>query len=250
MLDRFGPTVLAPDELRVAGAEPRCRVDVFTWVRSGRVTARASRGPLAEAAVGPGDWLWLRSGDGVVSDLAADGVLDAVQLWVDVPRRAQRGEGALHVLRTDAIPVVALGEDGSRVRVVAGAVGDAVGPLGPSADVAILHVFLAKGAAWTHVVPGAARVVALVIDGFGQMGVPGATRPAKAGDLVRFDADGTSVRMAATPEAALELLLIAGRPLRQPVARFGPFIASDEASIKAAMYRFQRGRFGTLAPRR
>lgn len=249
-VERWGPVALGPGESAAVEPRPLLTVEALWLVRAGAVRVRASRGPLAEVLAGPGDAVWLRGGDGVVHDVVCaagpdGGRADLALLWADAPARRGAVEPELSLARADAVPVVPLGEAGARVRVIAGRFGEAHGPVVTGAELQVLHLFLGPGEALAHRLPGAWRVAALVLDGFGRFGHGDHARPAKAGEVVRWDVDGTELRVA-SDGPPVELLLFAGPPLRQPVVRYGPLVARSEAAIREAMARLQRGRMGQL----
>lgn len=249
LIDRWGPATRHPHEGRL-GIEPHphCHIEVLTLVRRGAVVQRASLGPLPEVHVGPGEVGWLIAGAGVVHDEwavvpdDAPGQLDAVQVWVALPRRRESCEPELRLVRSEAVPVVQLGGE-SRVRVLAGSVGESTGPVECQASVTLLHAFLEKDTVWKHPLPGGQTALVMVLDGEALIGPQ--NRSVRAGQLARLG-DGTQLSVQASRVTGVELLLLVGRPLHQPVARFGPFVARDEGAIRAAMMRFQRGRMGQL----
>ena len=252
LLDVWGPTALRPEEAPGVEPHPHCHVEILTFVRQGAVNQRASLGPLSAITVGPGDVGWLRAGAGVVHDevvVATDnqnGRLDAAQLWVSMPKRQWRAEPELQQVRSDAVPSVTI-DEGVRVRVLAGVLGDVAGPIQTLAEVDIYHVFLDKGARWQASIAGGRNP--LVLAWSGELYVGPKSRPLGTGHVARLG-DGTSVALVAGGAHPAEALVMVGRALHQSVARFGPFVADSADGIRAAMARFQRGRMGTLNRRR
>ncbi|MFT6143722.1 MAG: redox-sensitive bicupin YhaK (pirin superfamily) [Myxococcota bacterium] len=251
LLDVWGPASLMPEEAPGVEPHPHCHVEVLTLVREGAVHQRASLGVQSSITVGPGDVGWLRAGAGVVHDevaVATDtlgGRLHAVQLWVSMPKRSWRDDPELQKVRAETVPVVTVDET-VRVRVLAGFLGDIAGPIETLADVDIYHVFLDKGARWQAAIAGGRNP--LVLAWHGELYVGPKSRPLGTGHIARLG-DGTSVALVAGGDGPAEALVLVGRALHQPVARYGPFIADSADGIRAAMARFQRGRMGTLTRR-
>jgi redox-sensitive bicupin YhaK (pirin superfamily) len=138
--------------------------------------------------------------------------------------------------------------DGARVRVVAGRLGDAEGPIrGVATEPIFLDVALAAGGRFEHALPAGHAAFVYVCDGEAEVGAGDGAKPARAKELAVLGA-GERVAVAA-PAGAARVLVVAGRPLREPVVRYGPFVMNTEAEIHQAIDDFNSGRFSGPAAR-
>jgi hypothetical protein len=122
------------------------------------------------------------------------------------------------------------------VRVIAGRVEKVKGAVETRTPVTYLHVFLPPGAHFATSMPESQNAIAYGINGSGE------------GELVVFAHDGDVVEVVNDSETTpRELLLLAGEPLREPIARYGPFVMTTKAQLVEAVDDFQAGRFGAIA---
>ncbi|WNG54566.1 pirin family protein [Archangium gephyra] len=194
----------------------------------------------------PGAVIWTVTGSGVLHEEfpRVRGTLShGLQVFVNLA--AAEKMQAPHVLFVDGPDVPVFERAGARVRVMAGTSGDVRGKLAPPGDVTFLDVKLEPGAAFEQAFPADRSVLAYVIDGGVLVG--GETRRLGALEAASFAADGDSVLLRATAEGA-HVVLIAGRPLREPVIQYGPFVMNSEEQIASAIERYRAGRMGRLAP--
>lgn len=247
LMDHWSMTGLLPGDSPGVEPHPHCHIEVLTLVRQGALRQRASLGAQGEVTVGPGGATWLCAGAGVVHDErmvpvdTAGCALDAVQVWVALPKRAEQATPELTTVRPETVPVVE--HDGLRARVLAGRALGVEGPAQLRADVTVIHATVDVGHRWELAVPGGRSVLVMVWSGQARIGARG--RPVSAGQVAKLG-DGTRVVVEGAGDEPADVLVLFGRPMHQPVVRFGPFIARDSDGIRAAMYRFQRGTMGTL----
>ncbi len=182
----------------------------------------------------------MTAGRGIIHSempLQADGLMAGFQLWVNLPARDKMTAPRYQEFAADAIPAVAA--DGFRVKVIAGALPD--GTRGPIAGVAVdptyLDVALAPGRRWQHRLPAGHTAFAYAFEGAVAFG----GRRVDAGQLALLDRDGV-VAAEGGPEGG-RFLLIAGRPLGEPIVRHGPFVMTTVQEIRQAIDDYQSGRF-------
>jgi redox-sensitive bicupin YhaK (pirin superfamily) len=166
------------------------------------------------------------------------------QLWVNLPRRDKLMTPRYQEIPAGRIPLAA-GPGGVTVRVIAGEALGARAVIDTRTPIAYLHYTLRPGAETVQPVPAAWTAAAYVFGGEGRFG--GTATAAHDGQLVVFAGDGEAVRLAAAGERPLEVLLLAGVPLREPVARYGPFVMNTPGEIRQAMLDYQSGRFGQIS---
>jgi hypothetical protein len=165
-----------------------------------------------------------------------DGLMWGFQLWVNLPAKVKMTEPRYQEFAPEAIPEAAL--DGVRVRVIAGRVGDVEGPVRAVATEPLyLDIALPPNAAAEVPVSTGHAAFAYVFEGAVEIGGKRVAR----GELAVLG-DGASVPLATGAEAG-RLILVAGRPLREPVAKYGPFVMNTPQQIREAIADFSEGRF-------
>jgi redox-sensitive bicupin YhaK (pirin superfamily) len=233
-------------------AHPHRGFETVTYVRQGLIDHADSLG--AAARYGRGDVQWLTAGSGIqhaemfpLLDRDGPNTLELFQIWLNLPAADKMVEPHFTMLWDGDVPRIT--EGGSTVTVVAGALGDAAPPPPPpaswasrdDADVAIWHIVLETGASWTA--PPAAHAdsarVFYVFDGTGAR-VDDTAVAAPTGVVVDSQ---QAVTLAATDER-VEVLMLQGRPLGEPVAQYGPFVMNTNAEIEQAFTDYRRTRFG------
>jgi redox-sensitive bicupin YhaK (pirin superfamily) len=192
--------------------------------------------------IGPGDVQWMTAGSGVIhsempiEEIRRDGGrVQGFQLWVNLPAKDKMIKPRYQEITADKIPEVR-GDDGVKVRVIAGKVGRVKGAVKTRTPVTYLHVTLPPSTHFDVEVPESQNAMVYGINGDGE------------GELQVFAHDGDVVSVGNDSDVQpREVLLLAGEPLREPVARYGPFVMTTKAQIGEAIDDFQSGRFGAIA---
>ena len=163
------------------------------------------------------------------------------QLWVNLPAAEKMSQPQYQEFAPDRIPQLQPA-DGVRVKVIAGRVGDVAGPIRqPATDPVYLDIELAPGVEWDVDLPEGHNAFAYAFEGAGSIGEGDATRAIVSQEIAVL-VGGRTVRFRAG-EGGLRAILVAGRPLREPVARYGPFVMNTKEQIMQAFVDFQEGRF-------
>jgi redox-sensitive bicupin YhaK (pirin superfamily) len=251
LLDEMGPADLAPGEAKGAPDHPHRGFETVTYMLEGRMEHRDSAGHAG--SIGPGDVQWMTAGDGVVhSEMPAREVLEkggrmhGFQLWVNLPRGEKRMRPRYQELPSSRIP---LGRaEGVSVRVIAGEALGQKAVIDTRTPILYLHATLEPGARTALAVPETFDAFVYVFGGRGRFGRD--EREVSDGQLAVFAADGDTISVSSPPESPspLEVLVIGGQPLREPVARYGPFVMNTEEEIREAIEDFRAGRMGQIAP--
>jgi redox-sensitive bicupin YhaK (pirin superfamily) len=255
LLDEMGPSDLGPGEARGAPDHPHRGFETVTYMLEGGMEHRDSAGNAG--TLGPGDVQWMTAGDGVVHSelpareiLAKGGRQHGFQLWVNLPRTDKRMKPRYQEIKADRIPE-ATGDDGRvRVRVLAGDSLGAKAVIDTRTPILYLHFTIAPGGRVLQPVPASFMAMAYVFGGAGQVGRDAReVREVRDGQLAVFAEDGESVVLASPADSRepLRVLLIGGQPLREPVARYGPFVMNEEAEILEAIEDYRAGRLGHIA---
>jgi hypothetical protein len=249
LLDEMGPMELGPGEAKGAPDHPHRGFETVTYMLAGRMEHADSAGHTG--LLGPGDVQWMTAGAGVVHSempertfAAQGGRMHGFQLWVNLPRRDKMMPPRYQELPAARIPVTEAQEGRVRVRVLAGEALGAKAVIDTRTPILYLHYTLLAGAAVTQPLPRDYNAFAYVFGGQGLIGRD--RRPARDGELVLLERDGDVVSIEAGDGAPLELLLIGGVPLGEPIARYGPFVMNTEEEIRQAIEDFRHGRLGAI----
>lgn len=245
LLDHIGPVPVEPGRSGGFPEHPHAGFEVVSYVLQGGLEHRDSRGN--HGVLGPGDVQWMTTGAGILhsempAGVLADrgGVLEAVQLWVNLPAREKRSEPGYGDIRGQTLPVAATTDGRATVRVIAGESHGVRHALGLRSSITYLHWTLEPGARVVQPLPDGTVAMAYVLRGMGRFGADG--RRGGADSLVLFDGERGPVIMEAAGEPeALSVLLLAGAPLREPVARYGPFVMNTMDEIKQLITAYRGG---------
>lgn len=217
---------------------PHRGFETVSYLLAGRFEHKDSVGN--HGAIGPGAAQWMTAGRGILHEemprQTAGELLWGFQLWVNLPAAEKMTRPRYQELAAGDIPELDL--DDARVRLVAGEVAGRRGPVdGVSVGPTMLDATLAAGAALRHPVAGEHAAFAYVLGGEALLG-PEARRVV-AGEVAVFG-DGDTV--VATASTGARLLLLAARPLREPIARRGPFVMNTDAELRQAFADYRAGR--------
>lgn len=241
MLDEFG-TDRAEDYIAGFPEHPHRGFETVTYMLDGRMRHRDNHGN--EGLLTPGSVQWMTAGRGLVHSEMPEqesGRMRGFQLWVNLPARDKMTEPKYQEFAPDHIPQVAPAE-GVTVKVIAGQVGEAHGPIvQPATDPLYLDVALAPGRAWSYELPDGHNAFAYVFEGGLTLGDGEAARAVARHELAVLGG-GRGLRLQAGAEGA-RLIVVAGRPLREPVARHGPFVMNTREQLMQAFVDYQEGRF-------
>lgn len=238
LLDEFGSD--KPGDY-IAGfpSHPHRGFETVTYMLDGRMRHKDNHGN--EGLLTPGAVQWMTAGRGIVHSEMPEqehGLMRGFQLWVNLPAKDKMTAPQYQEFAPDRIPVAEPAE-GVRVKVIAGQVGEIIGPVQqPATDPLYLDILLDAGASFEQAVPEGHTAFAYAYEG--TVDVAGENEPVMKGDLLVFGRSG-SVRF--TARSASRLILVAGRPLREPVARHGPFVMNTKEQIMQAFVDYQEGRF-------
>ena len=250
LLDEMGPSELGPGEAKGAPDHPHRGFETVTYLLSGAMEHKDSRGNRGKLT--PGDVQWMTAGSGVVhsempepSFAAKGGRMHGFQLWVNLPARDKMMAPRYQEVAGASIPV-AKSEDGRvTVRVIAGEALGKSAVIDTRTPILYLDAELAPGAKLDQPVPPDYNAFAYVVEGTGLFGPEG--RRARQHEMVRFREDGDTVSIEASPEGKLRVLVIGGVPLNEPVARYGPFVMNTRAELRQAFEDYQAGRLGEIS---
>jgi redox-sensitive bicupin YhaK (pirin superfamily) len=237
MLDEFGSD-RPGDSIAGFPAHPHRGFETVTYMLDGRMRHKDNHGN--EGLLTPGSVQWMTAGRGIVhSEMPEqeEGMMRGFQLWVNLPAKDKMGAPAYQEFAPERIPV-AQPAPGVSAKVIAGRIGEVEGPVKqPATEPSYFDLALDAGAAFEHALPSEHNAFAYVYEGEVASGDAvagkGELLVLGAGDAVRFEGRAPKSR----------LILVAGRPINEPVARYGPFVMNTQAEIVQAVNDFQAGRF-------
>jgi hypothetical protein len=247
MLDHAAPTPFEPAARpRGVGQHPHRGFETVTLVYQGEVEHKDSTG--AGGRIGPGDVQWMTAGGGIIHEefhshefTRRGGIIEMVQLWVNLPARDKMTPPRYQTLLDAQIPSVALPGGAGRVRVIAGALAQTPGPASTFTPMDVWDMRLVGGHSAAFSATEGHTLALVVLHG--SVKVNGAA--AGEGQLVHMDRAGSEVHIEALADATL--VWLAGQPIPEPIVGYGPFVMNSENEIRQAIDDFNSGRFGRIA---
>jgi redox-sensitive bicupin YhaK (pirin superfamily) len=243
LFDHFGSD--NPDDY-LAGfpMHPHRGIETVTYMLAGAVNHRDSLGNAG--TVGAGDVQWMTAGGGIMHEempQGVDGEMAGFQLWVNLPARLKMTQPRYQEISSVRIPEVALA-DGTRVRVIAGRADGITGAVTDiAADPTYVDISMPADSIYEQPIQKGQTAFAYVFQGEGMFGAvaEGGGRAVGHPRLIAFgDGDYVIVRTARQP---LRFLLVSGKPLHEPIARYGPFVMNTAEEIQQALQDLRNGTF-------
>ncbi|MGI4816298.1 MAG: pirin family protein [Janthinobacterium lividum] len=249
LLDEMGPTNYGPGEAKGAPDHPHRGFETVTYMLSGAFAHADSTGRTGR--LNPGDVQWMTAGAGVIHseipdpDFARQGGLShGLQLWVNLPARDKMIAPNYQEIPSAGIPLAHSPDGQVTVKVIAGEAFGTHAVIETRTPILYQHYTLQPGASFRQAVPADFNLFAYTLSGAGSFGEDTASKTIAAQQMVIFSADGEAIEARAGNDAPFEFLLIGGRPLREPVARYGPFVMNTQDEIRTAIDDFRNGRMG------
>lgn len=243
LFDHFGSD--NPDDY-MAGfpMHPHRGIETVTYMLAGVVNHRDSLGNAG--SIGGGDVQWMTAGGGIMHEEMPeqrDGEMAGFQLWVNLPARLKMTQPRYQDVPSNQIPEV-IREDGVKIRVIAGRVDGTAGAVTEiAADPTYLDVSMPAGSSLTQPIEKGHTAFAYLFEGEGLLGITAAGEGRTVGSprlVVLNDGDYVQVRTTGQPA---RFLLVSGKPLYEPIARYGPFVMNTVEEIEQALRDLQNGTF-------
>jgi quercetin 2,3-dioxygenase len=246
MLDEFG-TDRAEDYIAGFPDHPHRGFETVTYMLDGRMRHRDNHGN--EGVLVPGSVQWMTAGRGLVhSEMPEqqEGRMRGFQLWLNLPARDKMTAPKYQEFGPERIPT-ATPAKGVTAKVIAGQVAGIAGPiLQPATDPTYLDLGLEPGAEFVQSLPPDYAAFVYVFEGTLQVGTDPGANPVRTHELAVLS-EGAEIRLKGLTVGAdgkrARAILVAGRPLREPVAKYGPFVMNTRAELQQAFEDFQNGRF-------
>jgi redox-sensitive bicupin YhaK (pirin superfamily) len=253
MMDQMGEVDYAPGEPKGTPWHPHRGFETVTYMIDGEMAHSDSNG--GGGLITNGDTQWMTAGAGILHIetppehlVASGGLFHGFQLWVNLPKALKFAAPRYQDIRASAVSLLTSPDGGALLRVIAGEVAGHPGPGVTHTPISLVHATLSAGASVT--VPWRPDFNALVYTLAGKGSVGAERRPIRMGQLAVFGA-GDTITIAAdqsqeSRSPSLDVLILGGQPIREPVAAYGPFVMNTKAELMQAFEDYQAGRLGVI----
>jgi hypothetical protein len=252
-MDQMGEVEYSPGEPKGTPWHPHRGFETVTYMIDGTFAHQDSNG--GGGVITDGATQWMTAGRGILhietppAELVeSGGLFHGIQLWVNLPAKDKMSPPRYQNLEGSGVTLVASDDGSSLVRIIAGEVGGYTGPGSTHTPIALAHATVSPGARLRLPWNPSFNALVYVLAGSGTVGPTAA--PVRTGQLAVFG-HGDRITIAAdasqdshTP--TLEVLVLGGQPIREPVAQYGPFVMNTQAELRQAMEDFQSGRLGVV----
>ncbi|WP_132994070.1 pirin family protein [Gordonia zhaorongruii] len=254
-MDQMGEVEYQPGEPRGTDWHPHRGFETVTYIIDGRFQHQDSSG--GGGLIENGATQWMTAGSGVlhietppVDLVESGGVFHGIQLWVNLPSADKFLAPRYQNLEGGQVRLLTSDDAGALVRIVAGGIDGHEGPGSTHTPITFAHATIQPGARLSTPWNPDFNALVYVLSGRGAVGPD--RRPIEGGQLALFGAgDRITVSADDTQDSnrpALEVLLLGGRPIREPVAQYGPFVMNTKQELVQALEDFQAGRLGVVPP--
>jgi quercetin 2,3-dioxygenase len=252
-MDQMGEVEYAPGEPKGTPWHPHRGFETVTYMIDGVFRHQDSNG--GGGLITNGDTQWMTAGGGILhieeppEDLVmSGGVFHGFQLWVNLPARLKMTQPRYQDIRAGQVALLTSADGGALLRVIAGEIDGHAGPGVTHTPIALVHATVSPGAQVRIPWRRDFNALGYVLAGSGSVGAD--RRPVRTGQLAVFGA-GESITFAADtkmdgPSPSLDILLLGGEPIREPVAAYGPFVMNTRAELVQAFEDYQAGRLGSI----
>jgi redox-sensitive bicupin YhaK (pirin superfamily) len=253
MMDQMGEVEYAPGEAKGTPWHPHRGFETVTYMIDGVFDHQDSHG--GGGSITNGDTQWMTAGSGLLHIetppewlVQQGGLFHGIQLWVNLPRDQKLTAPRYQDIRSGQVALATSHDAGSLVRVIAGQVGGTVGPGSTHTPMALAHATVEPGARLDLPWDVDFNALVYVLNGNGTIGTD--ARPIHTGQSAVLGAGDyltiTANRSQESRSPALDVIVVGGRAIREPVAWAGPFVMNTKDEVMAAYTDFQKGRFGHI----
>ena len=247
-MDQMGPIDYPPMAARGTDWHPHRGFETVTYIIDGTFVHQDSHG--GGGIISDGATQWMTAGSGVLhietvpeEMVRRGGMFHGIQLWVNLPSRSKMIPPAYQGLEPSDVTLLSSPDGGTLLRLIAGEVDGHAGPGSTHTPIAMVHATVRPGARLDLPWDPAFNALAYGLEGAGTAGEERA--PFGMGRLAVFG-EGDRLVLEAAPDATLEVLILGGEPIREPVAAQGPFVMNTREELLQAFEDFQSGRLGTI----
>jgi redox-sensitive bicupin YhaK (pirin superfamily) len=256
MMDQMGEVEYAPGEAKGTPWHPHRGFETVTYIVDGVFDHQDSHG--GGGSITNGDTQWMTAGSGLLHIEAPPewlvekgGLFHGIQLWVNLPRDAKMNDPSYQDIRSGEVQLLTSADAGSLVRVIAGTVDGHAGPGSTFTPMSLVHATIEPGAQLELPWPVDFNALVYVLNGSGSVGTgesgaqpihTGQSAVMGAGDFLTIAAD----RAQESRSPKLDVIVVGGQPIREPLAWAGPFVMNSKSEVLEAYEAFQRGDFGHI----
>ena len=253
LLDHMGAVEYGPGEAKGAPWHPHRGFETVTYMIDGALQHTDSIG--GGGLITDGSTQWMTAGAGILHNemppqdvIAKGGLFHGVQLWVNLPRSLKMAQPRYQDIAAGDALLLSSDDGGALVRLIAGDLAGHTGPGSTYTPITYAHATLSPGARLATPWPEDFNALVYVLSGRGTVGAEG--RPLEEGHLaVLGRGEALTLRAADTQPGSptgWEVLVLGGRPINEPVARYGPFVMNTRQEILQAFEDYQAGRLGQI----
>jgi quercetin 2,3-dioxygenase len=247
-MDQMGEVDYAPGEPKGTPWHPHRGFETVTYIIDGTFRHQDSNG--GGGLITDGDTQWMTAGGGILhieeppEDLVmSGGLFHGIQLWVNLPARLKMTPPRYQDIRARQVGLLSSADGGALLRVIAGSFGEFSGPGDTHTPIALVHATVSPGAQVRLPWRADFNALAYVLAGSGSVGAD--KQPVRVGQLAVFG-PGSALTFSAGAREQMDVLLLGGEPIREPVAAYGPFVMNTRAELVKAFEDYQAGRLGTI----
>jgi quercetin 2,3-dioxygenase len=247
-MDQMGEVDYGPGEPKGTPWHPHRGFETVTYIIDGTFRHQDSNG--GGGLITDGDTQWMTAGGGILHIEAppeelvvSGGLFHGIQLWVNLPSRLKMTPPRYQDIRARQVSLLSSADGGALLRVIAGSFGGHDGPGITHTPITLVHATISAGAQVRLPWRADFNALAYVLAGSGTVGAQ--KRPIRMGQLAAFG-DGDALTLAAGPKGDMDVLLLGGEPIGEPVAAYGPFVMNTREELVQAFEDYQAGRLGTI----
>jgi redox-sensitive bicupin YhaK (pirin superfamily) len=252
-MDQMGEVEYAPGEPKGTPWHPHRGFETVTYMIDGIFRHQDSNG--GGGLITDGDTQWMTAGGGILhieeppeEVVASGGLFHGFQLWVNLPARLKMTQPRYQDIRAGQVALLTSRDGGALLRVIAGEVDGHAGPGVTHTPITLVHATVSPGAQVRIPWRTDFNALGYVLAGAGSVGAD--HRPVRTGQLAVFG-HGEALTIAADttmdgPSPSLDILLLGGEPINEPVAAYGPFVMNTRAELVQAFEDYQKGRLGSI----
>ena len=248
LFDHFGPINYEPGGATGVPAHPHCGFEAITYLLDGEVEHYDSWG--GRATIRKGDVQWMTTGSGLIhSELVTNdfkksgGVMQGLQIWVNLPKKDKKVKPGYQHIHKDKIPAIQLEEKNVNIKILVGEVLGQSSSINTYSPVSIFDTQFTQPNEFSLSIPSEQMAMVYIIEG--KLIFKETDNLATKGQMIYFDQSADTIHLHSLSQQG-SYLVLAGRPLNEPVTRYGPFVANTEDEIKQVMLDYQTGKMGQI----
>ncbi|MFI9558718.1 pirin family protein [Nonomuraea endophytica] len=258
MMDQMGEVDYAAGEPKGTPWHPHRGFETVTYMIDGVMDHLDSNG--GGGTITNGDTQWMTAGAGILHKEAPPewlvqkgGLFHGIQLWVNLPGSKKMIAPRYQDIGSSSVVLLSSDDGGALVRLIAGDLGGHAGPGSTQTPITLLHASISPGARLTLPWRKDFNALAYALSGNGSAGVE--KTAFASGQLAVFDGfgnrpglatSGEAITLTAAPRSALEVIVLGGEPIGEPVAHYGPFVMNTRAELVQAFEDYQAGKLGVI----